>query len=141
MRVPRVQFAMRHLMIGVVVVACAVWVEKTRRRWLIYRERATECADSEQHWRARAETDNDPAILVNIDYFARMRPKYAHLVSHPWEADPDDGPAVLPIPRRDVPPEYALGGSSIGADGCKDPEIASLPTLFIPPTQRRRETR
>ncbi len=116
MRVPRVQFRVRHLMIVLAVAATAAFAERTYGHWLTYREKAAEYRRNEKAWRERAQTDDDPAILVNIAYYAWMRESYADLASHPWKPEPDLPHTILPIPGSDVPPEYASDHSAAATD-------------------------
>ena len=92
MRLPRVRFSVRRLMIMVAVVALSSAV--LGQLSLRYRQQARFYAESEAYWRKAAigaPISQQARYKDRVNYFARLRQKYEHAARYPWlpvEPDP-----------------------------------------------------
>lgn len=115
MRIPRVRFTVRRMMIGVSLIAIMIYGEQTRRRWLEYRDKFEQydsiarslerlmdgtapalCScmgESSAEERAMSIRDRPEWMREGVAYVAAMRDKYAVAMRRPWlsvEPDPDE---------------------------------------------------
>jgi hypothetical protein len=118
MRIPRVRFTIRGMMIAVAVVAVAVWCERTCRQWGVYQSRFEFYSAAEHFYRPRPLPPRDSrytqccgggGLLPSgegmcqlrlthsvaedmrfADYLAVLKSKYGKAMSCPWlPVEPD----------------------------------------------------
>ena len=94
MRLPR--FRIRTLMIAVAIVGGGSTLAVTwdlAQKSILYRRRARMAADLEQVSQQAAQDSKEAEDLRRFaEYCGKLRMKYLHAASHPWESVPPDPP-------------------------------------------------
>jgi hypothetical protein len=105
MRVPRVRFTVRRMMIAVAVSAAVIWGVILWQRASFYRWKA--------RYHARMERSSIIAVIegrksaapgeladlsrIRAAHHAALRRKYEHAAARPWEYVPSDPPDPVPL--------------------------------------------
>jgi len=107
MRMPRVRFTVRRMMIAVAVAALILYVENLRRRHVTFQRRATINASYARQFREAFEKrslnvfafQHGPVFAATptlrfkwAEYHENLSRKYERAASHPWETVPADPP-------------------------------------------------
>jgi hypothetical protein len=132
MRLPRLRFTVRRLMIAVAIVALlmggSLWIVQMRTRSASYRQRAFEFAvmtarsgsgilTKDGRWVSRYDNEND---WLRDAWACKLAEKYWGLSHYPWlPVEPDPPPPerlARPRPAVDLPAELQPGCWSIDLD-------------------------
>jgi hypothetical protein len=111
MRLPRLRFTLRLMMVAVAVVALLLSAEALRRRSIAFEREAEKCKAQAFIYRAMAQKlervsarDHDPTLAQDaklkwqvVAHFERMERKYQRAVARPWlsvemETAPEESP-------------------------------------------------
>jgi hypothetical protein len=106
MRVPRVRFTVRWMMVTVVVVASLLAAERSRRRSGFYRKQAAVCACLEvEHWVLATDglfagigqegRDNQKVNMEKSIHYKALKERYRRVSRRPWEALPPGTPVAV----------------------------------------------
>src|SRR3954469_24445016 len=107
MRVPRVRFTVRRMMVAIAVIAMLLCGAMMGKRWVGCYRRASLYAAGERQWREMAARDRgDPRSIAATwgpqiaEDYAQLARKYRRAMWRPWSPVAPDPPLLFYPPRK-----------------------------------------